>query len=67
MKKTLSLAVVVITIAVTMLIGCGKKVECDFCHENKRCKTEEVLGKEINYCKDCENLFEKAYEAAGIK
>ncbi|MCM1103746.1 MAG: hypothetical protein NC409_06520 [Clostridium sp.] len=35
-------------------VGCGKKVECDFCGEMKKCKTETFFGEEIHYCSDCE-------------
>lgn len=60
MKKRITKVLVLMSVMVLMatgLTGCGKK-ECDICGEEARCKTEEVLGEEINICKDCEEDLE---------
>lgn len=60
MKKKLTRVAVVGIMALMMtgFAGC-KKVECDFCGEEKKCKTEEMMGEEINICKDCEKDMEE--------
>lgn len=60
MKKRLTKVLVLTGLLVLMttgLTGCGKKV-CDICGEEARCKTEEVLGEEVNICKDCQEDLE---------
>jgi len=61
MKKFLILTVCVATMLLT-LTACGEKVECEFCGEEKRCKTTTVLGEEINYCADCEDEINEMFE-----
>lgn len=56
MKKTLAILGLVAVMAVSAF-GCGKK-ECDYCGEKKSCKTDEIAGEEINYCKDCKEAHE---------
>ncbi len=60
MKKRISkLAVVVLTVIMMAmsLAGC-KKVECDGCGEKKSCTKYEILGEELNFCKDCKEDLE---------
>lgn len=57
MKKKLARAAAIVgmmTMVALSAVGCGKKVECDFCGEVKKCKTETIFGEEIHYCSDCE-------------
>lgn len=59
MKKKVLKIVSLAVIATMMTIGFAgcKKTECEWCHEEKRCKTVylSLLG-EYNMCKDCEEL-----------
>ncbi len=60
MKKRLLVTLFALMALVTLLVGC-KKVECDICGETKSCKTEELFGQEIHYCKDCQEDLEKLF------
>lgn len=51
-KRFLATILLVITVS-TLFIGCGKKVECDFCGETKNGETKTVFGEEISMCNDC--------------
>ncbi len=64
MKKKLARVAAVAGIVTLMAVGFAgcKKVECDFCGEEKKCKTEEVFGEEMNICKDCEKDMEDLAE-----
>ena len=54
MKKKLVLGVCLIMLLMT---GCGNKVVCDFCDEEKSGQTATVWGKEVDICDDClENM-----------
>lgn len=62
MKKKLAKAAVAASMMIMVAlsaVGCGKKVECDFCGEVKKCKTETIFGEEIHYCSDCEKELEE--------
>lgn len=62
MKKKLARAAAIagmMTMVAFSAVGCGKKVECDFCGEVKKCKTETFLGEEINVCGDCQKELEE--------
>lgn len=62
MKKKLAKAAAVAGMMIMVAlsaVGCGKKVECDFCGEVKKCKTETIFGEEIHYCSDCEKELEE--------
>lgn len=62
MKKKLAKAAVVAGMMIMTALsvaGCGKKVECDFCGEVKKCKTETIFGEEIHYCSDCEKELQE--------
>lgn len=58
MKKKL-LAVVLCTLTVVSLTGCGKYT-CDFCGSEKFGfgNKHEILGQEIILCGDCEDSWE---------
>ena len=60
MKKLVKLTAILSLTVVTAIgmTGCSKKVECDMCGETKKCKTEEVFGKEVSICSDCESDLE---------
>ena len=53
MKKRIIAAIFLAITALSLFTGCGKKVECDFCGEVKKCKTETIFGEEISICEDC--------------
>lgn len=53
MKKRIIAALLCAITVFTLFTGCGKKVECDFCGEEKKYTTKNVLGEEITICKDC--------------
>ena len=53
MKRKIFTLVLSVLMAAMMLAGCGKKVECDFCGEEKRCETVKFLGEDVNICGDC--------------
>ncbi len=53
MKKALVATLALLAIATTF-VACGKEATCYYCGEVKRCKTREVLGQEITYCRDCD-------------
>lgn len=60
MKKKLARAIAITAAMITVALstaGCGKKVECDFCGEMKKCKTMTLFGEDIHYCSDCEKLI----------
>lgn len=60
MKRRMKKVLVLISVMAVLTVGftgCGKKV-CDFCGEEAKCKTEEVLGEEVNICKDCQKDLE---------
>lgn len=54
MKKVLALLLCTLTV-LFFLVGCGEKVECDFCGKVAKCSEIEVLGQTIHICKDCKN------------
>ena len=58
MKKRL---VVVLCVAMLMVTGCGNKVICDFCGEEKPGQTGQVLGQEVNVCDDCIECLQRGY------
>ena len=62
MKKLICVLLVVVMMA-TLLTACGK-FKCDVCDEEKSGKkyTEEILGEEIEMCKDCHEKAEELEE-----
>lgn len=58
-KKIIALALA--AAAVLSLTACGKKFTCDICCEEKTGKsyTRTVAGKEVVYCQECRDQFEK--------
>ncbi len=61
MKRIISIIATVLLLA-SLLTACGK-FECELCGKDSRGKkyTKEVLGREITYCKECnENLNDLA-------
>lgn len=57
MKKNITILALLIVL-LSLLAGCGQKVECDFCNEVKKCETRYMLGEGINICKDCVSELE---------
>ena len=55
-NKIVALILTMLTL-ITMLTGCGNKVECDLCGEEKKCTTKTIFGEEISLCKDCIDEF----------
>ena len=53
MKKRILAAVLLALTVITATVGCGKKVECDFCGEVKSGKTRTIFGEEVSICNDC--------------
>lgn len=58
MKKRILVGLCLIAVMAT---GCGKKVVCDFCEEEKAGQTKMVLGKEINICNDCTEELQNGF------
>ena len=52
MKRKVILGVC-LAMMVMLFVGCGEKVVCDFCGEEKSGQTKEVLGEEVDICDDC--------------
>lgn len=46
-------AAVLFSVMMLSLTACGSKHVCDFCGEEKSCKTKELLGQKIYVCNDC--------------
>ena len=44
---------ILILVIVFGVVGCGKKVVCGFCEEEKSGQTVTVLGEEVDVCNDC--------------
>lgn len=53
MKKKVFAMVLVLVILSTLLVGCKKKTECDFCGEVARCDTIKFWGEECDICGNC--------------
>lgn len=55
---------IVITIVAMLLMtaSCGKKVECDFCGEEKVCEEKTVWGETVNICDDCTDEITDLFE-----
>lgn len=65
MKKKLVRAIAfagMMTMVALSAVGCSKKVECDFCGEMKKCKTQTIFGQEIHYCSDCEKEINALFQ-----
>lgn len=62
MKKKIIASMFLAITALSLFTACGKKVECDFCGEMKKCKTETVFGQDISYCKDCEEEMNSMFD-----
>ena len=58
MKKRV---MVVLCVAMLMVTGCGNKVICDFCGEEKPGQTGMALGQEISACDDCIEHLQMGY------
>lgn len=60
MKRVVSIILTVIFM-IAMLTSCETKAKCDFCGEEKSCKTKTVLGDEIKVCNDCLDELNELY------
>ena len=50
-------------VVITLLIGCGKKVECDFCGDKAKCTSKTIDGEKLFICNNCaEELKELEHE-----
>ncbi len=58
MKKLVAFILAVV-ILVTCFASCSKLAKCSICGDKGICKTEEILGQEINICTDCQKEIEK--------
>ena len=61
MSKKLIAIILTLLALVSVFAGCGTKTTCDWCGEEKSCKTKTVLGDEIHYCNDCMKELEELY------
>ena len=64
--KRLICVLMLVAIMATMLTACGK-FKCDVCGEEKTGKKyeRELLGEEIDICKDCYKELEELADAFG--
>ncbi len=62
MKKKVLAVVITLLTFVALFSGCGNKVVCDYCGEEKKCETKRLLDEEINICDDCMDELEEFYE-----
>ncbi|MCD8224436.1 MAG: hypothetical protein LUC99_06270 [Clostridiales bacterium] len=53
MKKNMIRWMLVAMLTANMVACGGKTAKCDFCGQEKVCETKQVLGENINICKDC--------------
>lgn len=60
-KKIIALLMGTILLA-TLMAGCSKKMECDFCYKEKKCITIDVLGEEAHICEDCSRELEEMFK-----
>jgi len=58
MKKGFVLGV---SLLMLLLVGCGKKVECDFCGETRTGETKTVWGEEVDICDECIEIVQNGY------
>ena len=65
MKKTMITAIMLAAAIATMLASCGTKAECDFCGEEKTCKTKNVFGETVSICNDCLDEMSGEYDDNG--
>lgn len=67
MKKRKFLAVLLATVSILSLTGCGK-FTCDMCGEEKSGKKHEetLLGESITICDDCYKALEEAADSLGL-
>ena len=54
MKKRIITTIVIMCICMLPLMGCKKKVTCDFCGETKMCSQKSVDGEKVYICDDCQ-------------
>ena len=59
MKRIISATLATLTIAMSAFVfsSCGKKYECDFCGEEKKCIERTVWGETFYLCNDCIGEF----------
>ena len=61
MKKVFA-AITILMVLLSVMSGCGKKVKCDFCADEKKCEAIEILGDELNICKECKKELAEMFE-----
>lgn len=61
MKKRIVAILLVLVALSTLLFGCKKKTECDFCGEMARCDTIKIWGEECNICDDCRAEWDELF------
>lgn len=54
MKKRIITTIIIMSLCALALVGCKKKVVCDFCGETKMCTEKSVDGEKVNICDDCQ-------------
>ena len=42
-----------VSVLMMLVVGCGKKVKCDYCGETAKGQTKTVFGEEMSICDDC--------------
>lgn len=52
-KRIIGIILAVLTVLAFLTACGGKKAECDFCGETKKCTTKTVWGESITVCNDC--------------
>jgi len=53
------LAVCLVVLAMVSLAACSSNDECEICEETGRLTTVDVLGEELNLCRDCADEMEE--------
>lgn len=61
MKRRMVEGLLVVMMAMA-LGGCGKKVECGWCGEVKKCEEKKIFDEKIYICKDCLKELENEFK-----
>ena len=61
MKKMLVIGVA-LALSRLVLVGCGKKIECDLCGQEGSGKTVTVFGEDLDVCNDCIDTIQNGFE-----
>ena len=51
----------ILCVAMLMVTGCGNKVVCDLCGDEKSGQTLQVFGHEVSACDDCIESLQRGY------